>query len=57
MLHAHVQPFLKTLSFDVFASDFVDFDLPNSILKFINAEMTQKSASEASAQNCENYLT
>jgi len=36
--------------------NFLDFDLPKSMFKFVRAEMTPKSPSEASARKKESYL-
>jgi len=39
----HVQSFLKTLALMyIFLLNFLDFDLPKSMFKFIKAEMTPK---------------
>ena len=57
MLHAHVQSFLKRYLWCVCLLNFLDFDLHKAMFKFVNADLTQKSASEASAQIFESYLT
>jgi len=53
MLHAHVQSFLTTLALMCLLDNFLDVELRKTSFKFINAEMTQKSASETSAQKIE----
>jgi len=60
MLYAHVQYFLKTLGLMCLLVKFSRFWFPQilkSMFKFINAEMSPKSASEASAQFLKSYLT
>jgi len=41
-LHAHVQSFLKRYLWCVCLLNFLDLDLPKSMFKFVNADMTLK---------------
>ena len=50
MLHAHVQSFLQTLALMFLLVRIPSIRPPKSMFKFINAEMTPKSASEASVR-------